>query len=1063
MYNQKNSKKLIIAFIFIFNFIVYNMHFSYAYDNIQFKNLTIENGLSQSSVETLIQDSKGYIWLGTNDGLNRYDGYNFKVYKHDRNVSNSIINNYILSIEEDKENNIWIGTADGLSKISDNDGKITNYTNSKDEGNLSSSNIGNILATEDGKLMVSTSNGINLYDKKNDKFERFLGEKDILPSQAIEDIEEDEYGNLWIGTSEGVCKYDTKTKKIYNFNDKSNKNYEKEKSVFDIYTDKRGYVWVGYYKHGLEKINIKTNEIETYRHIDGDDNSLPSDFVKNTLKDSKGNVWICTSQGFAKLKNNEFVQYESEDNSHSLADNNVFNIIEDKSGLIWIGTYKGVSIFDPNNKIELYQHKKSDKNSLSSSSLHGIYEDDDGLVWVGTDNTGINIIDRNNEKVDHIDKRDGLSSDNIIDIVGKGEIIWVATSDGLNKVNRKTKVIKRYNMEDGINYSNIRSILLDSKDCLWIGTAYGINILDTKNNTIIDITQKLIKSGIDDKYIKCMYEDNEGNYWIGTFINGGLVKIDAKNKTIKSYKNKLSSNSIRTIIEDKKGNMWVGTSYGLNRINNSNDEVSVYTREDGLSSDTVYGILIDEDGNPWMSTNDGISKFDIKYKKFRNLNVTDGLQSNEFNGGAHYKSKKGEFFFGGINGLNIFDPKQIIIQENCPKVQFEEFEIKGKKYKNIDKLDISYNENNISIKYFLPDYKNNNGIQYFYKMKGVDRKWNMTSNNEVIYTNLTSGKYKFEILARNYNGNTSKVNEVEFTIKTSPWLSTSAFFMYAMIIVWIIYSNINKVKRLDNLVDKRTKQLRGEMQKNKDLYERVIKLEKNKNNYFINLSHELRTPLNVISTTEQLIVELNKNKDGISKEKINYHVGVMMKNTKRLLNLINNIIDTTKIEHGSYKLNIKENDIVYIVEETTLGLKDYIESKGINLIIDPDVEEKIIQCDQYEIERCIVNLVSNAAKFTPVDGTIEVSIEDLGEFVKIEVKDTGIGIDLKYQECIFDRFNQVVDSNSEAKGGSGLGLAITKHIVELHEGEISVKSEVNKGSAFTITLPITQNRIKKND
>ncbi len=244
------------------------------------------------------------------------------------------------------------------------------------------------------------------------------------------------------------------------------------------------------------------------------------------------------------------------------------------------------------------------------------------------------------------------------------------------------------------------------------------------------------------------------------------------------------------------------------------------------------------------------------------------------------------------------------------------------------------------------------------------------------------------------------------------------------------------------------------MEKNKELYDHVIRLERNKNNYFINLSHELRTPLNVISSTQQLLLEFNKKKGVIEKNRLEYHLNVMKNNTNRLLNLINNIIDTAKAEHGNYHLNLQMEDIVYIVEETCLDMKDYIESSGIELLIDPDVEEKIIQCDKNEIERCIVNLVDNARKFTPQGGKIEVSIIDLGKTVKISVKDTGVGIDNINKMHIFDRFNQVIDENAETKGGSGLGLTITKHIIDMHKGRIYVESEVDNGSTFTIILPV---------
>ena len=315
------------------------------------------------------------------------------------------------------------------------------------------------------------------------------------------------------------------------------------------------------------------------------------------------------------------------------------------------------------------------------------------------------------------------------------------------------------------------------------------------------------------------------------------------------------------------------------------------------------------------------------------------------------------------------------------------------------------------------------------------------------------GKYTIKVKAENYHGVMSEENSVKFTIRYPILLSPFAFIIYIIIIILFIFRNSIRVRKLDRLVNKKTEALRMEMEKNNELFNKIINLEKNKNKYFVNLSHELRTPLNVISSTLQLIQEYNKKEQGIDKNKIEYHTYVMKRNTNRLLNLINNIIDNSKIEHGNYRLNIKDENIVYIVEESVLTLKDYIEEKGINLIIDPEIEEKIIECDRYEIERCIVNLVNNAYKFTKSGGTIEVIIKDLYNEVEISVIDTGIGIDKDYQKFIFDRFNQVVDAQSEVKGGSGLGLTITKNIVEMHNGNISVESELNKGSKFTITLP----------
>ncbi|WP_438653156.1 ligand-binding sensor domain-containing protein [Romboutsia sp.] len=1021
------------------------------------KSINIDQGLSQSTVEALFQDSKGYIWIGTNHGLNRYDGYDFKIYKRSENKENSIVSNYIHDIKEDSEGNIWVGTIKGVSKINSKDDKIVNYLDSPEQGNLSHYNTSEILITKSKQILVATADGLNLYNKDSDRFERILDGKDDLTSQDIYSLAEDENGDLWIGTNKGLNKVSSKEKKI----DRFYKN-EEEKSIISnkiskVYSDKIGNIWVGTFDNGLSKINIHTNEISNYKKIENDENSLPGQTIRDILLDSKNNIWVCTNLGLAKYieKSDSFVSYYNDKNDkYSLISDSTFTALQDSSGLIWIGTYEGISVFNPNNNIKHYKMNSNNKEFLNSNIIHGIYEDDESL-WVGTVSEGLNIIDRKKDTVAYISEEEGLSNNRVNFIVGDKSYVWVATNDGLNRINKKDKSIKVYTEEDGLNEYRVKSILLDSNGNLWIGTPGGLNILDTKTDKITDANYILEKNNIRDKYIQCIYEDIDGNYWLGTFIDGSLIKIDIENKKVTNYK--IDGNSIRSIAE-YKNYLWLGTNYGLDRFDKKTGQLKKYTQENGLSNDMVYGVIMDEDENIWMSTNYGISKFDIKKDTFTNYNISDGFQSNEFNGGAYFKNSKGEILFGGINGLNIFNPKEISINNYVPRVNFEEFIVKEKSYKNINNLKFNYSDNEIEIKFFLPQYKDSNKTTYYYKIEGQDETWKSTKNNEIIYKNLKSGNYTFKIKAKNHNGIMSEESIIKFIIKPHILLSKLAFFIYMIIIILIIYINLNKMKRLDKLVDKRTKQLREEMEKNNNLLNKIIKLEKNKNNYFINLSHELRTPLNVISTTQQLILALNKKEQGISKERINYHTNTMQKNTKRLLNLINNIIDTSKIEYGNYKINVKEENIVNIVEETALSLKDYVESKNIELIIDPEIEEKIIECDKDEIERCIVNLISNAKKFTPDGGKIKVSIEDLGEKVKICVEDTGVGIEPKYQKFIFDRFNQIVDNKSELKGGSGLGLTITKQIIDLHKGEAFVESELNKGSKFIIILPT---KIKK--
>ena len=563
---------------------------------------------------------------------------------------------------------------------------------------------------------------------------------------------------------------------------------------------------------------------------------------------------------------------------------------------------------------------------------------------------------------------------------------------------------------------------------------------------------------MNNKIISAIYKDSKRNFWFGTFIDDGLIKIEADTGIVDIFKNKendslsLSDNTIRCIGENSKGEIWIGTNFGLNRYNEKDDTFTSYTTKDGLANNTIYGILFDDKDNPWVSTNLGIAKINIDTNVINNLNITDGLQSNEFNGNSYFKTKKGEFIFGGINGFNLFIPDEVVIKSSNLNIVFDDFKVNGKSIESIDNKVFKPSEKNIRVGFFLPDYKSMKNIKYYYTLDENEEKWIPLPGNYVDLANLSSGDYELRIKSRGANGSFSDVKSVKFRILPAFCKSKQAILIYILIAILIFIHSRYKIKKLDEIVMKRTKQLSDEMEKNTELLNKVIELEIKKNNYFVNLSHELRTPLNVIYSTQQLIIELNKN--GILKEKLDYYMDVIARNSKRLLKMINDIIDTSKIESGCYHLNITETDIVYLVEESVLSLKDYIEGRGVNLIVDPEMEEKTINCDNDAIERCIINLVSNAAKFTEAGDSITVRIIEEKSQVKIEVIDTGIGIAEEYHETIFNRFNQIVDSNSEKNGGSGLGLTITRQIIELHNGKIYVESKPGNGSKFTIILPI---------
>ena len=1050
---KRHFKKLITTTLVGITVLTPINKLSYAQSkNLIFNNINIEQGISQSTIEDIFQDSEGYIWLGTNDGLNRYNGYEFKIYNYEE-YQNSISHNGITDITEDKYGNIWVNTVSGVNKINKKTEKISNYT--EINGKIKEDSTTEIIVTKDNNILVGTYEGLNIYNAKEDRFDVILEEKDGILSSCIYSIDEDTNGNIWIGTELGLNKLSKDFKVL--------ETYTSESGIYNIFCDdENGFVWAGSDSSGLLKIDTKTKEVKQYINNIEDLNSLPANQVGAIIRDSKGNLWVGTTNGLARYneKNDSFDVYKNKVyDKNSLVYNDVRSIIEDREGVLWVGTYSGISIFDTESSIKYYNAGLDDGYLLSENMVHGIYEDDEGYLWIGSRTKGVNIIDRENNtsKSISMENNNVIQSNGINDITGYKDFIFVATDAGVLKINKKENTIQNYNLEDGLIGENVKDIFVCDKNYLWIGSTNGLNLLDIENDKIIDMTDYVDEGS----YVRYVYQGQDGSYYIGFLRDGGLGIIEPNSKETKYYKNipndktSISSNRVRYINEDSKGNIWIGTSYGLNKYDPKTKVFKRYTTSDGIANNTIYGVLVDDNDNIWVSTNKGISQIDTKNNTVNNLSVTDGLQGNEFNGNAAFKSKSGELFFGGINGLNAFYSEDVNSINNKSKVIFDGFKVNDKDYLDINGLKFDNNTENIKIKFFTPVYSSNKNISYEYELIGSNSSKATTKENYVIYNDLLPGKYTFKVRAVDSRGDISDSETIEFSIKYPFWMSPIACFIYLVIAILFIINNKYKLKYLDRLVKSRTKELEEQMIKNEELYNNNIKIEENKNKYLVNLSHELRTPLNVISSTNQLLVGLSK-KDTIKSDKLAYYIDISERNCNRLLNLVNNILDNTKLQSKMYTLNLKEVDIIYLVEETSLTLIDYIKSKSIELIIDPEVEEKVILCDDYEIERCIVNLVSNAAKFTPEGGNITITIKDLDDKVMISVLDTGVGIEEKYHKTIFDRFNQV--DNDESKGGSGLGLSITSKIVELHKGEIYVESKVGEGSNFVIILPVDPNK-----
>lgn len=1045
---------------------------------VDLNNFTLRNindGLSQISVEDIFQDSNGYIWIGTRDGLNRYNGHEIKVYRKNKKDENSLSGNSITVIKEDFKGNIWVGTSTGLNKINISNNSVTRYLPNENECNISHYRIRDILIGEDGEILVATNDGLNIYDEKEDNFTRIYDEgyeKGEISNQIVNSLEQDSDGNYWVGTNNGlnkICRNDGQVIKYFKEGEDDNSisgNY-----ISSLYYDDKGELWVGTCYLGLNKMDLNTGRVESF-FSSNESTSIPGAYIKDIFKNSSGEVWIVTEAGIAVYdkKNNIFNREKSYKYDFSkIISNETNTVFEDKSGMMWVGTTGGISTYNKSNEFKSYSVDESTINSVTDKYISGIYEDNSGLLWIGTMLDGISLIDRESGEVKRIDHNLDYDNEPVIcnnmvrEITGIDNEVWIATQNGLNLYNKDTNKMSIFNESDGLASNDVLSLLVDDNGVLWIGTYYGLSSYD-RNGNMVNYNEILLESGITAGPITDIHQDKDGDIWFAANIDNGLIRYtngDFQKYNLSSDKKFYSK--IYSINSSDDNYIWLGTDSGLMKLDKSNNHINIYNEWDGMNNSFIYGILIDEYENLWFSTNNGILKFDMENNKFVNFNIDDGLQSKEFNQYSYYKSKSGEMFFGGINGFTSFYPKDIKIKNYIPKVQIDEF-ICGDSTlyeKENNTVNLDYKENTIEFEFFLPDYSSSN-IQYFYMLDGVDDNWiNSGGRNHANYININPGKYIFRVCARNSKGDFSEETNINLIVKPPIYKTTLAYFIYFGVFLAIVYIIWNRVKILDKLVAQKTIELNKKLIENEELYKQLLANEKYKNNYFVNLSHELRTPLNLIVSTQHLVDNLNRGEKGISREKISYYMNTIKRNSNRLIRLIDNIINTSKIEAGNYKLNIGEYDIVYLVEELALSMKDYIEEKGLQLIIDPDVEEKIIQCDCSDIEKIIMNLISNAVKFTKAGGTIEIKIMEYYECVKIIVKDTGIGIDRSKHKAIFNRFDQAYESTSEEFGGSGLGLTLSKQLVELHGGSIDIESEVGKGSEFTVILPVKQKKFIK--
>ncbi|WP_304130681.1 two-component regulator propeller domain-containing protein [Ignavibacterium album] len=756
-----------------------------AQQSIVFNHLTVSNGLSQNSVTCIFQDRKGFMWFGTQDGLNRFDGYKFKIFKNIPSDTTSLSENFIFSIFENSSGELFVETQSKIiHKYNPLKESFTKIANEKIDFTKSKlSTVGAVLYEPNGIKWIGGAGrgtGLERIDTKTGVVTKYKNDpknSSSLTNDKVYSIFRDSKNSLWIGTSNGLDKLDEKTGKFTHFkNDLQNPESLSDNWVWPIFEDSKGNLWLGTVRGGLSRYDSKTNSFVNYRNNPDDSKSINDNFIFSIYEDRSGIIWIGTNSGGINYFHPDLQVFERvfnlPDNKNSLSDNSVLSLLADSKGNYWIGTRDGgLDKYDYKNKKFInYSHQKSNPNSLISNSVLAIEEDRDGILWIGT------------------------------------------FSSGMNSFDPKTGIFKKYVNDpanpNSLTDNRVYSILEDKEGIIWIGTyGGGLNRLDKSTQKITAFKHdETNNKSISANSTWSIAEDYNGNIWIGTF-GGGINVLDKSTLTFSHFRNNpndassLVDDNIIRVFMDKSGNMWFGTTKGLCRYDPKKKNFKSFREANGLANDFVYGILEDDNGFLWLSTNNGLSRFDPKTETFKNYYSADGLLGNEFNQNAYAKDERtGRLLFGGPNGLNIFDPAGLKDNEFLPPVAFTEYlryntddeegkpiTEKGITYR--DSISLTYKDNIISIDFAALNYLNNSQNQYRYKLEGFNENWIQLGNNHSItFTNLSPGDYRLLVIGSNNDGLWNEAGASLFIQVLPPWWRTNiAYGIYFILVFGFLF------------------------------------------------------------------------------------------------------------------------------------------------------------------------------------------------------------------------------------------------------------------------------------
>lgn len=1027
-----------------------------------FRKHNVDQGLSDNCVTAIIQDKKGYIWFGTKDGLNRFNGHEYRIYRSIPGDSTSLGSSFINHIELDSnDERLWVSTAVGVYIYHPESDSFSKFMAKTSDGAEFSGFASCICKENENIYWIATiNNGLYKYDSSSGNLKQYTSDNTShgLPSDVVRIVYCDMASNIWIGTDKGLCRYHKESDSIisYAYDGQFGAN-----EILSIQEDSSGNLWFGSWSGGIGLLNKVTNKFFTFCTQKDEIYISHVWAIKEYMKDM---IFVGSDDGLYiyNIKDNTTSRIDSPDDAMSLSDQNVHVIFKDKEGGFWFGTYFGGVNYQKNplyyNGITHY-YPASNGSSLFGKAVSCFCEDQDGNIWIATEDHGISLFDTEKKTFRNYMPSSGnsISYHNIHSLLLEGDKLFIGTySRGIDVLDTKTGIFTNFQFGDDsqthFDYNSIFKLYKSTDGNIYVGTAFGLFILETKPMKLCPVNLHVFVRDIEEDYL--------GNLWVATYFNGAFCRKKGTEEWINympdyNDTNSIVFNKLTDVYMDNNQRLWFASEgRGICKYNYETDDFTVIDESTGLANNMTYGILDDNMGNIWVSTNKGLSRINPITHEIRNFGTKDGLQSNQFNYMANYKSSDGLLYFGGINGFNVINPSQIYVNRIIPNIRISSVSSQDKEIKNTDDTPavFNYNESNITIKIDNLSFVSPEHNKVFYKLSGMDKEWKeVTDNKSVTFYNLPHGKYTFQATGANSDGTYNNSGDsIILEIRPPIWKSTVAYISYILFMISAICLLLSYWKH-----SQKKKQL---MQLNSMKKEKEKELYENRINFFTNVAHEIRTPLSLIKAPLEIIINQDNGKD----KQLHANLEIIEKNTARLTELVNQLLDFRKIENEKYHIKLTVFNLADLLQDTIARFAHEAETTSINLYVESPEETGFTICSDYDaIIKITSNIISNGLKYARSYVKIGLSKDDAN--IIIRISNDGESIPENYREKIFEPFyrlenDSVLKSVSANRSGTGIGLSLVKQLVNCLSGTITVSGD-DSATVFTITLPHNNNKI----